>query len=112
MSPSPFPVPHADHVRAHFLICYTSFFALRLLRADMGWSYNAAQVAQALLEMRGAHLRDNWYLFSYRSPVSDAIEEATGVPIARKLRTTGDMRALISTARAHIERADSRKANV
>ena len=77
----------------------------------MGWSYNAAQVAQALLEMRGAHLRDNWYLFSYRSPVSDAIEEATGVPIARKLRTTGDMRALISTARAHIERAGGRKAN-
>ena len=111
VSPSPFPVPHADHVRAHFLICYTSFFALRLLRADMGWSYNAAQVAQALLEMRGAHLRDNWYLFSYRSPVSDAIEEATGVPIARKLRTTGDMRALISTARAHIERAGGRKAN-
>ena len=104
VSPSPFPVPHADHVRAHFLICYTSFFALRLLRADMGWRYNAAQVAQALLEMRGAHLRDNWYLFSYRSPVSDAIEEAAGVPVARKLRTTGDMRTLISTARAHIER--------
>ena len=52
----------------------------------------------------GAHLRDNWYLFSYRSPVSDAIEEAAGVPVARKLRTTGDMRTLISTARAHIER--------
>ncbi len=103
-SPSPYPVSHAVHMRAHFLTCYASFFALRLLRSDMGWSRNAAQVADALLRMEGSHLAENWFLFSYRSPVTDEIEQAAGVDVARRLRTSADIKREIVKARAHIER--------
>lgn len=105
-SPSPYPVSHDQHIQAHFLICYTAFFALRLLRADMGWRYNAAQVADALLRMEGAYLDENWFLFSYRSDITDAIEEAAGVDVARRLRTPPEIRRDIARARSHIEHSE------
>ena len=105
-SPSPYPVSHDQHIQAHFLICYAAFFALRLLRADMGWRFNAAQVADALLRMEGAYLDENWFLFSYRSEITDAIEEAAGVDVARRLRTPPEIRRDIARARAHIEHAE------
>ena len=105
-SPSPYPVSHDQHIQAHFLICYAAFFALRLLRADMGWRYNAAQVADALLRMEGAYLDENWFLFSYRSEITDAIEEAAGVDAARRLRTPPEIRRDIARARTHIEHAE------
>ena len=105
-SPSPYPVAHAIHMRAHFLMCYAAFFALRLLRSDMGWSRNAAQVADALLRMEGSHLAENWFLFSYRSPVTDEVEQAAGVDVARRLRTAADIKRDIAKARKHIERQE------
>ena len=105
-SPSPYPVAHAIHMRAHFLVCYAAFFALRLLRSDMGWSRNAAQVADALLRMEGSHLAENWFLFSYRSPITDEIERAAGVDVARRLRTAADIKRDIAKARKHIERQE------
>lgn len=106
-SPSPYPIAHRTHIEAHFLICYVAFFALRVMRADMGWRYNAAQVADALLRMEGAYLDENWFLFSYRSEITDAIEEAAGVDVARRLRTPPQIRRDIARARRHIEGASS-----
>lgn len=102
-SPSPYPIAHADHLRAHFLICYTAFFAMRLLRSDLGWTYNAAQVADALLHMEGSYLLENWFVFSYRDEVTDAIEQAAGVDAALRLRTAAAIRRDINHAREHIE---------
>lgn len=103
-SPSPYPISHQKHIQAHCLICYAAFFALRTLRTDMDWRYNAAQVADALMRMEGAYLDENWFLFSYRSEVTDAIEEAAGVDVARRLRTPPGIRRDIARARRHIER--------
>ena len=79
-------------MRAHFAICYAAFFAMRLMRSDLHWRYNAAQVADSLIRMEGGYLAENWFLFGYRSPVSDAIEQAAGVDAARRLRTRQDIR--------------------
>lgn len=100
-APVPYPVSHASHVRAHFVICYAAFFALRMLRQHMGWAHNAAHVADALLHMEGTCLQANWFLFTYRSPVTDDIERACSIPVARRIRTPDDIRQSIgSTQRA------------
>ena len=101
-SPSPYPTPRDEHMRAHFAICYAAFFAMRLMRSDLHWRFNAAQVADALIRMEGGHLAENWFLFGYRSPVSDAIEQAAGGDAARRLRTRQDIREGIARARRHI----------
>lgn len=101
-SPSPYPIPREDHIRAHFAICYAAFFTMRLIRSDLHWRFNAAQVADALMRMEGSHLAENWFLFSYRSTITDAIEKAAGVDAARKLRTRQDIRRGIAQARKHV----------
>lgn len=105
-SPSPYPTAREDHIRAHFALCYAAFFALRLARRDLHWRYNAAQVADALVRMEGSYLAENWFLFGYRSAVTDAIEQAAGVDMARRLRTRQDIRHGIARARRHIMRED------
>ena len=93
-SPMPLPVASGDHIRAHFAICYAAFFALRMLRWKMGWKHNAADTADALLRMEGNSLQQNYYLFSYRSPASDGVEEALGIAPARRLRTRAELRSI------------------
>ena len=96
-SPMPVPVSDADHITAHFAICHAAFFALRVLRWKAGWKFNAADTADALLRMEGLHLQRNYYLFNYRSPATDAIELAAGIPLARRLRSRAELRSIPST---------------
>jgi len=91
------------HLRAHFAICYAAFFALRMLRQDMDWLWNAAQVADALVHMEGAYLDENWYLFNYRSTVSDDIQRTVGIDAGRRLLNRADIRGVIAHARKRAE---------
>ncbi|MGI6590399.1 MAG: hypothetical protein ACOX1O_02115 [Eggerthellaceae bacterium] len=99
----PYAVDTQIHLRAHFVICYTAFFALRMLRQDMDWAWNAAQVADALVHMEGAYLDENWYLFNYRSRVTDDIQRTVGVGIGRRLLNRADIRSVTAQARRRAE---------
>ncbi len=98
-SSMPYPTSPQDHIRAHFAICYAAFFALRMLRWKTGWQHNAADTADALLRMEGVHLQRNYYLFNYRTDVTDDIEEALGVERARRLRARNELRSIPDTVR-------------
>jgi hypothetical protein len=102
----PYPIPERDHLRAHFAISYAAFFLLRVMREDMGWAYNAATVADALMQLEGAYLTENWYLFNYRTDVTDAIEEAAGMSVGRRIMSRGDIRREIAQAKRHIRHED------
>ena len=99
----PHPTDARDHIQAHFALCYAAFFALRLLRWKMGHLYNAADTADALLNMDGTHLQQNYYLFNYRNAVTDRIEESVGLEKARRLRTRADMRSVPKAVRKAFE---------
>jgi hypothetical protein len=79
-----------------------AFFALRMLRWKMGWQYNAANTADALLRMEGTFLQRNYYLFNYRTRVTDCIEEAVGLQKARRLRTRAELRGVVTTVRSSL----------
>ena len=98
-SSMPFPTTPSDHIRAHFAICYAAFFALRVLRWKAGWRYNAADTADALMRMEGVHLQQNYYLFNYRTAVTDCIEESIGIGRARRLRTRSDLRGIMGAVK-------------
>ena len=96
---TPYPLDARTHLKAHFLVCYVAFFLLRVLRQDMDWRFNAAEVADALLAMEGAYVSENWYVFNYRTAVTDAVQQAAGVPVGKRLMSRAEIRgvpALIS----------------
>ena len=102
-SSMPYPTPADDHIQAHFAICYAAFFALRMLRWKMDWKHNAADTADALMRMEGTHLQRNYYLFNYRTDVTDHVEEAVGIESARRLRTRADLRSVPGMVRKSFE---------
>ena len=99
---APYAVPTDVHLEAHFVVCYAAFFLLRVMRRDIDWRYNAVQVANALIRLTGTHLADNWYLFSYRDDVTDAVEAAVGMDVGRRIMSKGDIRSAIARARDHV----------
>lgn len=90
----PYPTSSRNHIQAHFALCYTAFFALRMLRWKMEFAYNAADTADALMRMEGIHLQRNYYLFNYRNDATDCIEAALGLPCAQRLRTRQELRGI------------------
>lgn len=100
----PYAVPAEQHLEAHFVICYVAFFLMRVMRRDIGWRYNAVAVSNALGQLEGTYLAENWYLFSYRSEVTDAIEESMGIDVGRRILSRSDVRSLIVAARANVTR--------
>lgn len=106
-SSMPYSTPAYDHVKAHFAICYASFFALRMLRWKMGWKHNAAETADALMRMDGLHLQRNYYLFSYRTATTDDIEQAVGIDQARRLRTRAELRNVPGSVVSAFQRTEA-----
>lgn len=100
---APYAVSADVHLEAHFVVCFAAFFLLRAMRRDIDWRYNAVQVANALIRLVGTHLADNWYLFSYRDEVTDAVEAAVGMDVGRRIMSRNDIRSGIARAREYVQ---------
>ncbi|MCH4053165.1 MAG: hypothetical protein LKG38_03810 [Atopobiaceae bacterium] len=99
---APYAIPVEQHLEAHFVICYAAFFLLRVMRRDLGWRFDAASVAGALERMEGTYLAESWYLFSYRSEASDAIQSLMGLECGRRIMSRSDVRSAIVRARGRL----------
>lgn len=88
------------HIRAHFLVCYVALLVMRLMQLDVeratGSRPSARAVADALSNMVGHHLDANAWLFDYRTDLTDALCEAVGIDLSRRVMTKAQMNAVMS----------------
>jgi len=75
------------HIRAHFLVCYLALVVMRLMQRDTGWRHSAGSIAEALRGLVVHHMKENWYLLSYRTDVTDDIAKAAGLDFSTKVRS-------------------------
>ena len=87
------------HIRAHFLICYISLLITRLIQCDTKHRYSASQIASAIAGLRGTYMEENYYLFGYRDDVTDALGKATGMNLAKKIYSKGEITSLIASVK-------------
>lgn len=91
------------HIRAHFLVCYVALLVMRLMQLDVerstGSRPSAGAVAEALRNMTGHHLDSNVWLFDYRTDLTDALCEAVGVDLSRRVMTKAQMNAVMSAVK-------------
>lgn len=87
------------HIRAHFLICYISLLITRLIQRDTKHRYSASQIASAIAGLRGTYMEENYYLFGYRDDVTDALGKATGMNLAKKIYSKGEITSLIASVK-------------
>lgn len=95
----PVYVSTQSHIRAHFLICYLALVAMRLMQRDLKMRYSAKEVANALNRMRGVHLKENYYLFGYRTDLTDELGRVSKMDLARKLYSRKDIADIVAKAK-------------
>ena len=91
------------HIEAHFLVCYVALTIMRLMQLDVeratGTRPSAESVARDLANMVGHHLDSNVWLFDYRTDLTDALCEAVGIDLSRRVMTKSQMNKVMSVVK-------------
>ena len=88
-----------DHINAHFLTCFLSLVILRLLQKITNRRFSAERIVECLNKISCSNEQDNLYLFDYRSEISDAIGDATGVDFTRKRLPLGEAKNILAKSK-------------
>lgn len=91
------------HIKAHFLICFIALLVMRLMQADVekatGARPSASAIQEALANIVGHRLDANHWLFDYRTDLTDALGEAVGVDLSRRVLSKGQVRDIMASVR-------------
>lgn len=85
-----------EHVEAHFLTCYLALVILRLMQKATSHKYSVASIISGLRQVECSHLEDNWWLFDYRSKLTDELFSLIGEATPVHYMRTGDIKSLMS----------------
>jgi hypothetical protein len=88
-----------DRIHAHFLICYVALVLLRLIQADLGWKYSADAIAEAMASMTGVMAQKNYYLFGYRTELTDELGKLCGIDLAKRILSAKQMRDILASTK-------------
>ena len=90
-------------IRAHFLVCFLALLVTRLMQADVerltGSRPSAGEVQEALSNVVGHRLDANHWLFDHRTDLTDALGEAVGVDLTRRVASKGRVRDIMASVR-------------
>lgn len=103
MDARPVYVSTGAHIRAHFLVCFLALLVMRLMQADVerltGSRPSARAVQEALSNVVGHRLDASSWLFDYRTDLTDALGEAVGVDLSRRVVSRGRVRDIMASVR-------------
>ena len=103
MEARPVYVWTTPHIEAHFLVCYVALTIMRLMQLDVeratGTRPSAESVANDLANMVGHHLDSNAWLFDHRTDLTDALCEAVGIDLSRRVMTKSQMNKVMSVVK-------------
>lgn len=91
------------HIRAHFLVCFIALLVMRLMQSDAGRLAgsrpSAGAVQEALAGVVGHRLDGNHWIFDYRTDLTDALGDAVGVDLTRRVVSKGRVRDIMASVR-------------
>jgi hypothetical protein len=99
LSARPVYVSRQDHIEAHFLICFCALLIVRLIQKGLDWRYSASAIVDAISHMTGHLMDKNYYLFSYRTPLTDELGKLCDVDLTRKVLSLKQMKDILATTK-------------
>lgn len=84
-----------DHIRAHFLICFTALVLMRVLQFRLGWKYSASVIQDELRKTCGSNFAQNYYVFDHCSDTLKEIGNCVGIDFSWKFMEKKEMRKLL-----------------
>ena len=88
----------AEHIEAHFLICYIALTLVRIMQFITGYQYSARAILDALSAASCTHANANWWLFDYRTKLTDELFSLIGHKTPMRWMRTKDIKSLLNKA--------------
>lgn len=99
MRARPVHVSKQDHIKAHFLICFTALVMMRILQHKLNYQYSAATIQEELRKVCGSNVSRNIFVFDYRSRILDAIANVSGLDFSKKYLTRSQMNSMVASTK-------------
>ena len=84
-------------------LCFLALLVMRLMQADVGRATgsrpSAGAVQEALSGVVGHRLDGNHWIFDYRTDLTDALGEAAGIDLTRRVASKGRVREIMASVR-------------
>ena len=95
LNPVPLYVWSKEAINAHFVICYTSLFIIKLLERRIHSQFSIAQLIEALQNYNCINISSNQYQFTYYSNVIHACGEAFDIDFSLRYRSRQQIRSIL-----------------
>lgn len=92
----PDSIPRQVQITVRFMFSYVALLILMLIRRDLKGEYSITEIAFTIASATGTLMKKNYYLFSYRSPLTDRLSKISGVDLSRKVLTTKELRDILA----------------
>ena len=83
-----------NHIQAHFLICFVTLLAMRILEQFIGKSHSVRQIRNSLASYSCSYLDQNYYLFDYRDDVILTMEKIFGIDLSKKIMSLSEIKKI------------------
>lgn len=85
-----------QHIEAHFLTCYIALTIVRLMQLVTKDSHSAQAMLSDLSKTCGSAVEDNWWLFDYRSDLTDELFNVAGIAHPTRYMQLSQVKRLLS----------------
>lgn len=69
-----------EGIYSHFLICYIALVIARLIQLSLDKEYSVRKIFSSLKKCNGTLVERNWWIFGYRTELTDLLYELVGIP--------------------------------
>jgi len=90
----------ANHIEAHFLICFMALTILRILENQLKGKFCVSKITESLSKIIGYPLQGNFYSFAYADEVTREVESTMQIPLTKKYLTVGEIRKILGATKA------------
>lgn len=95
----PVYLSRADHIEAHFLICFVSLIIIRLLEQRIGHAFSAGRILDSLTKTCYSLVTDNIHMLDFENDVTRCIGTAMGIDFTQKFRSQAEIKNLVSSVK-------------
>jgi hypothetical protein len=88
-----------EHIEAHFLTCYIALCIMRLMQLAATDTPSADALIKDLGKLSGSAVEDNWWLFDYRSDLTEEMFSLIGAEHPTRFMRLADIKRLLSKKR-------------
>ena len=92
LSARPVYLSRAEHIEAHFLICFLALVIIRILEYRTGNKYSPGKMIESLKQVSCTYLQENYYMFDYFDDIVQDIGNAVDIDFSKRIMRLNEIK--------------------